>query len=52
MSALEDYESLQMAQSQQFGEECCSFNKLLEPEIHMNATSTFFRTNEPCPVCV
>lgn len=49
MSALEAYEKLQKAQSQQLGKECCCFNKLLEPEICMNATSNF---KQPCSVCV
>lgn len=52
MSALEAYKKLQKAQSQQLGKECCSFNKLLELEIHMNATPTFFKTKQPCSVCV
>lgn len=51
MSALEAYKNLQKAQSQQLGKECCSLNKLLEPEIRMNATSTF-KTKQPCSVCV
>lgn len=52
MSALEAYKNLQKAQSQQLGKERCSFNKLLEPEICMNASSTFFKTKQPCSVCV
>lgn len=52
MSALGDYRSLQTAQSSQLGKECCCFNKLIEPEICMNATSTFFGINQPCLVCV
>lgn len=52
MSALEAYKKLQKAQSQQLGKECCSFNKLLELEICMNATPTFFKTKQPCSVCV
>lgn len=51
MCALEAYKNLQKAQSQQLGKECCSFNKLLEPEISMNATSAF-KTKQPCSVCV
>lgn len=52
MSALEAYKNLRKAQSQQFGKECCSFNKLLEPDTRMNATSTFLETKQPCSVCV
>lgn len=47
MSALEAYKNLQKAQSQQLGEERCSFSKLLKPEKSINATSTFLKLSNP-----
>ena len=52
MSALEAYKNLQKAQSQQLGKECCSFHNHPEPEIRMNATSTFLKTEQSCSVCI